>query len=44
MARPKLLDELFGALVEPTLQAPTFVVDYPLELSPLAKPKRGTPG
>jgi lysyl-tRNA synthetase, class II len=43
MARPKLLDELFGTLVEPTLHAPTFVTDYPLELSPLAKPKRGDP-
>jgi lysyl-tRNA synthetase, class II len=43
MERPKLLDELFGALVEPTLQDPTFVVDYPRELSPLAKPKRGDP-
>ena len=43
MSRPKLLDELFGALVEATLDAPTFVVDYPLELSPLAKPKRGNP-
>jgi lysyl-tRNA synthetase, class II len=41
MERPKLLDELFGALVEPTLHEPTFVMDYPLELSPLAKPKRG---
>jgi len=41
LSRPKLLDELFQALVEPTLQAPTFVVDYPVELSPLAKPKRG---
>jgi lysyl-tRNA synthetase, class II len=43
MSRPKLLDELFGTLVEPTLQDPTFVVDYPRELSPLAKPKRGDP-
>jgi lysyl-tRNA synthetase, class II len=43
MSRPKLLDELFGALVEPALQDPTFVVDYPRELSPLAKPKRGDP-
>jgi lysyl-tRNA synthetase, class II len=43
MERPKLLDELFGALVEPTLLDPTFVVDYPIELSPLAKPKRGDP-
>jgi lysyl-tRNA synthetase, class II len=43
MSRPKLLDELFGALVESTLDTPTFVVDYPVELSPLAKPKRGNP-
>jgi lysyl-tRNA synthetase class 2 len=43
MSRPKLLDELFGALVESRIEAPTFVVDYPVELSPLAKPKRGNP-
>jgi lysyl-tRNA synthetase class 2 len=43
LSRPKLLDELFQALVESTLDAPTFVVDYPVELSPLAKPKRGDP-
>jgi lysyl-tRNA synthetase class 2 len=43
LSRPKLLDELFQALVEPTLDAPTFVVDFPTELSPLAKPKRGNP-
>jgi lysyl-tRNA synthetase class 2 len=43
MSRPKLLDELFGSLVESQLEAPTFVVDYPVELSPLAKPKRGNP-
>ena len=41
--RAKLLDELFQALVERRLQEPTFVVDYPVELSPLAKPKRGNP-
>ena len=41
MGRGKLLDELFGALVEPTLEQPTFVTDYPRELSPLAKLKRG---
>lgn len=44
MSRPKLLDELFGELVEAKIDQPTFVVDYPLELSPLAKPKRGRPG
>jgi lysyl-tRNA synthetase class 2 len=33
----QLVDHLFGAHVEPTLQQPTFVVDYPVELSPLAK-------
>jgi lysyl-tRNA synthetase class 2 len=43
MSRPKLLDELFGALVERRIVEPTFVVDYPVELSPLAKPKRGNP-
>ncbi len=44
MSRPKLLDEMFQALVESKLVEPTFVVDYPVELSPLAKPKRGNPG
>ncbi len=44
MSRPKLLDELFQALVESKIETPTFVVDYPIELSPLAKPKRGAPG
>jgi lysyl-tRNA synthetase class 2 len=43
LSRPKLLDELFQALVESKIEAPTFVVDYPVELSPLAKPKRGDP-
>jgi lysyl-tRNA synthetase class 2 len=43
LSRPKILDELFQALVESKIEAPTFVVDYPVELSPLAKPKRGNP-
>jgi lysyl-tRNA synthetase, class II len=41
--RGKLLDKLFGELVEPRLIQPTFVLDHPRELSPLAKPKRGDP-
>jgi lysyl-tRNA synthetase class 2 len=44
LSRPRLLDELFQQLVESKLTEPTFVVDYPVELSPLAKPKRGVPG
>ena len=43
LSRPKLLDELFQAHVERRIDTPTFVVDYPVELSPLAKPKRGDP-
>jgi lysyl-tRNA synthetase, class II len=43
MSRPKMLDEMFQALVESKIVSPTFVVDYPVELSPLAKPKRGNP-
>ena len=43
LSRPKVLDELFQALVESKLKAPTFVIDYPVELLPLAKPKRGHP-
>lgn len=39
--RPKVLDEMFQKLVESALIDPTFVVDHPVELSPLAKPKRG---
>jgi len=41
--RGRLYDKLFGALVEPGLIQPTFVTDYPRELSPLAKLKRGEP-
>src|SRR5881296_1319048 len=40
----KLVDELFKSYVEPTLVQPTFVLDYPIALSPLAKLKRGDPG
>jgi lysyl-tRNA synthetase, class II len=38
-----LLDELFSTLVQPELQRPCFVLDYPREVSPLARVKRGNP-
>jgi lysyl-tRNA synthetase class 2 len=38
--RGKLIDKLFGELVEPGLTQPTFVIDHPRELSPLAKVNR----
>jgi lysyl-tRNA synthetase class 2 len=44
MGRDKILDALFGELVEPGLVQPTFVMDHPKELSPLAKAHRKTPG
>jgi lysyl-tRNA synthetase class 2 len=44
MGRDKILDALFGELVEPGLVQPTFVMDHPQELSPLAKAHRDTPG
>ncbi|NTU42823.1 MAG: lysine--tRNA ligase [Nitrospirales bacterium] len=39
----KILDEIFSALVEPELIQPTFITDYPVELSPLAKRKQDEP-
>lgn len=44
MGRDKILDEMFSLLVEPELIQPTFVMDHPQELSPLAKAHRETPG
>ena len=41
---PQLVDDLFSKAVEPTLVQPTFVVDYPKELSPFAKDHRSEPG
>jgi len=39
----KILDEVFKDKVEPKLIQPTFIVDYPVELSPLAKKKKDQP-
>ena len=38
-----LWKEIFDTLVEPTLVQPTFIVDFPIELSPLSKQKAGQP-
>ncbi len=38
--RGKLIDELISVFVEPNLIQPTFLLDYPVEMSPLAKRKR----
>lgn len=43
VVRGKLLETLFDGLVQGELVQPTFVLDYPRELSPLAKAKRGDP-
>ncbi len=41
--RTKLIDEMFKHFVEASLIQPTIVQDHPIEISPLAKPKRGNP-
>ncbi|MEI8032244.1 MAG: lysine--tRNA ligase [Chlorobiaceae bacterium] len=40
----KIIDEIFGEFVEPKLIQPTFITDYPTEMSPLAKEHRSQPG
>lgn len=44
MGRAKLIDEIFGECVEGKLIQPTFITDYPVEMSPLAKKHRSKPG
>lgn len=44
MGKGKLIDQIFGEKCEPLLIQPTFITDYPIEMSPLAKKHRTTPG
>jgi lysyl-tRNA synthetase class 2 len=44
MGRGKLIDEIFGAKVEANLIQPTYITDYPIEMTPLAKKHRTSPG
>jgi lysyl-tRNA synthetase class 2 len=44
MGRSKVIDEIFGLTVEPKLIQPTFITDYPKEMSPLAKNHRSQKG
>ena len=44
MGKAKIIDEIFGEKVEGKLIQPTFITDYPIEMSPLAKKHKSKPG
>ena len=44
MGKGKLIDEIFGEFCEGTFVQPTFIIDYPVEMSPLTKMHRSKPG
>ena len=44
MGKGKLIDEIFGEFCEGTFVQPTFITDYPVEMSPLTKKHRSKPG
>jgi lysyl-tRNA synthetase class 2 len=44
MGKAKLIDQIFGEKCEPEIIQPTFITDYPVEMSPLSKKHRSKPG
>lgn len=44
MGKGKLIDQIFGEKCEPNIIQPTYITDYPVEMSPLAKKHRSKPG
>lgn len=44
MGKGRLIDEIFGSTCEPHYVQPTFIMDYPVEMSPLTKKHRSQPG